>query len=88
MHDTFEVVEKEIGNVIEISEAIAMWKMLIVIEKNLISIYNRDIFKRRIMASIKSWVKSTAHYPFQNIYNQNQTLTVRRDAPYGNGSIF
>jgi len=39
MHDAFEVVEKEIGNVIEISEAIAMWKMPIVIEKDLLSIY-------------------------------------------------
>jgi effector-binding domain-containing protein len=38
-HDEFLIVEKEIGNVIEIAESIALWKMPQTIEQNLSTIY-------------------------------------------------
>lgn len=38
-HDEFLIVEKEIGNVVEIAEKIAMWKMPITIEKDLTTLY-------------------------------------------------
>jgi len=39
MNDTFEIVEKEIGNVAEIAEEIAMWKMPTTIETDLTTLY-------------------------------------------------